>query len=365
MEDWNDVPEELLLLLLENVLGKDRYSFSLVCQSWNRVAKASPYHPSPCLMTFNRKSNHVSKYFQHNCFFRMNFPTLLKDATVRFSNDGWLLMMSPDDRTLFFFDPFNNQTIELPPIPSHRTMYNTICFFHPPTSPNCLIVGILSNTNHEVEVGVLKYGEDRWDVGLLDIDDQFKVSFCPPILHDGKIYFLDVIGNVAWFDMTDGIWSFIIFPRCFTKTRLCRNIKECFLIKPKNEETIFGVFLVHDERKVRVFELSKRLRWKLVEDLRNRVFYVSKTSSFGYTTDDKSMANKIFFSKFHGDKIVFYSMDTQKYHSFEGDYSSDHSYDFEKLDFATWMIPTLPPQLSRKLTSRKLIWCPKVDETTT
>ncbi|EYU38438.1 hypothetical protein MIMGU_mgv1a020821mg [Erythranthe guttata] len=251
--------------------------------------------------------------------------------------------MSSDAQTLFLFDPFNNQTIELPPIPSHCT-YNTICYFHPPTSPDCLIIGI-----------ILNYGEDRWKSKLY----KAKIIilrypfFCPPVLHDGRIYFLGVEGNVAWFDMSDGIWSFDTITRCFKNPWLRRNIKEHFLIKPKNEETIFGVFIVHGERK------------KLVNDLRDMVFYVSKTSYFGYKTDDKNNANKIFFPKLHGDKIVFYSMNTQKYHSFEGDYSSNDSFDFRRLDLATWIIPTLCPQLSRGLTSRELTWCPKLDKTTT
>ncbi|KAL8061930.1 hypothetical protein ABFX02_02G114700 [Erythranthe guttata] len=353
--DWNDTPKELLDLMLSNVVGKDRHSFSQVCRSWKAVIAASPYHQSPCLMMFNRRDNHLWKCFQHNNFFYMAFPKLLKNASVCFSNHGWLLMKSSDDHTLFFYDPCNNQMIELPSIPSD-CKYTTICFFHPPTSPECLIIGIRTvswkSSRDELELGVLKHGENKWRNGLFrDRNHQFRVSLGPPILHGGKIYFLDFKGNVALFDVSSYIWLFTIFPRCLKKRRFRRNIKEHFLIKPNNEETIFAVFVVGDERKVRVFRLVDGYQWERVEDLGDMVFYVSNTSSFGYTVDDKSMANKIFFSKLYGDKIVFYSMDTRKYHTFECNYSSNNSHEFTRLDFATWIMPELHPQ------KRELTWC--------
>ncbi|KAL7117874.1 hypothetical protein ACP275_03G099700 [Erythranthe tilingii] len=126
------------------LLIKDRYYFSLVNRSWNRVLKASQYVNSPCLMFNRRGSYNLLNFFQHKTFFNMHFPKL-EEAEVRFSNHGWLLMMSSDDRTLFFFYPFNNQTIELPPVESYFE-YTTICFFHPPTSSDCVIVGIQSIT---------------------------------------------------------------------------------------------------------------------------------------------------------------------------------------------------------------------------
>ncbi|EYU17475.1 hypothetical protein MIMGU_mgv1a019176mg, partial [Erythranthe guttata] len=258
-------------------------------------------------------------------FLRVKFPKLLKNAVVRFFNHGWMLMMSSDEQTLFLYDPLNNQTIELPPSRAILT----------------LLQSLFSTRQLPTTVYLLEFNLSR---------------ACPPILHDGKIYFLDVKGNVAVFDMNNVVWSLVIYSRCLKKRRLRKNmiIKEHFLIKPGGEEAIFAVFVVHDEIKVKVFKLMDEFRWKLVENLGDRVFYVSHTSAFGYTTDNKSksMANKIFFPKIHDDNVVFYSLETHRYHSFEGDYSSHNCYNFEILNFATWVIPT-----TRNLQlSKELIW---------
>ncbi|KAL7155848.1 hypothetical protein ABFS83_03G103200 [Erythranthe nasuta] len=346
--DWNDIHQDLLQLILSNVFAKDRYNFSLVSRFWNEVVAASPYRNSPCLVL---RCNDFWRFFQHNTFFNMHFPKL-KNARVRFSNHGWLLMMSLDNRTLFFFDPFNNQTIKLPDMPS-KCDYTTICFFHPPTSSGCLIVGIASltwNVNREVKIGVLKYGEDRWEDRIFRVRDVQFESHGAPIFHDGKIYFLDNKGNVAVFDMSNVFRPLIVHSWCLKKRRPhYRNIKEYFLVKPHGDETIFAVFVVQDERKVRVFKLMDDFKWKLVEDLGDMVFYVSNTSSFGYRTDktNKNMANKIFFTKFHDDNVIFYSMKTHKYHSFGGDYSSDNCYDFRRLNFATSKTIVLGPTRGR------------------
>lgn len=82
------------------------------------------------------------------------------------------------------------------------------------------------------------------------------------------------------------------------------------------------------------------ISWEPVHDLGEKVFYVSNTSSSGYTTSDKNMANKIFFPKLHGDELVYYSLDTGKYHSIDDTYSSRDSYGLRRLDFATWTTPT-------------------------
>ncbi|KAI3464673.1 hypothetical protein Pfo_021336 [Paulownia fortunei] len=353
MRNWADLPEELLSLILSNLFAKDRHTFNLVCRSWNAASAASPYRHSHCLM-FYQTSEHLWKFFQYNNFFYMDIPEL-DNAEILCSKYGWLLI-SRDDYTLFFFDPFNKQKIELPTTSDYS--YNTITFFHPPTSPDCIIVGIAAKTwCEDVQIGVLKHGEVDWQ--SYTYRSKFLVSLGAPVLHCGLLYFLDVKGNVATFNISgqghESCWD--VNTRCLTPRRLRNNIKQHFLFKVKGEEALFAVFVGHDERKVNVYRLLEpEMQWELVEDLGDKVLYLSHTSCFGYTARSKSMANKIYFPRFHGNSAVFYSLHTRRYHSFEGNYSSNNSSGLKRLDFATWITPAPTPELPRELT-----WCPKLD----
>ncbi|XP_012829465.1 PREDICTED: F-box/kelch-repeat protein At1g57790-like [Erythranthe guttata] len=399
--DWNNLPQDLVDLILSKVFAKDRHNFSLVCRSWNTVVAASPFRHSPCLMFNQRKKKHVWKLSQNNNFFYMEFPQL-QGGTIRFANHGWLLISRGDDETLFFYHPFNHHMIEVPsPSDSNCAGYTTICFFHPPTSPDCFVVGIVTQLDQwsdTVDIGVLKHGEDKWENCTYQ-SQIFQSSIGPPILHGGLVYFLDTDGDVATFDIREhgSLSSWKVFPDCLPKclpeclekhwSRKC--IKEHYFIKPKGEETIFAVFAVHGEREVKVYSLSETFSWELVEDLvfyvsnscsfgyttdvrskstfswelvedlGDRVFYVSNSCSFGYTTDvrSKSMKNKIFFPKFHGDNVVYYSLDTHKYHSFEGGYSCNNPHGLKKLNFATWI---MPGSTDTELPKESLEWCPKL-----
>ncbi|KAL7117418.1 hypothetical protein ACP275_03G070700 [Erythranthe tilingii] len=200
--DWNSIPEELLQLILSNLFVKDRYSFSLVCRSWDAAVGASPFcSNSPCLMFNKPESNPAWKFFQHNTFFNMDSPKL-KDAVIRFSNHGWLLMTSRDNGTLFFYHYFNNHIIQLP-TPNYA--FKTICFFHPPTSPECFVVGIATemvSPYDMMRIGVLKHGESDWKKSINHNKyHAFMLSAAPPIFCNGILLFLDVKGNVGVFNI--------------------------------------------------------------------------------------------------------------------------------------------------------------------
>lgn len=295
--DWSDMPDELLGLILSNIFAQDRYAFSLVCKSWNNaVASSLLYRHSPCLVFTNRITQ-ICEVFQYNTFFRMNFLNPDMNPVIRCSKHGWLLV-SQDDEALFFYDPFNNQKIQVPSLPS---VYTTVSFFHPPTSPDCFVVGILS-LNETFEIGVLRHGDDEWNIDYmrsLRKHNRFNTSLAPPVLCGGKLYILDVKGNIATIDMGEDpiVDSGYVYSKCIQQRRSRKNIKQHFLIKPKDEDVVFAVFVKKDERYVRVFRLytEHRIHWESVDNLGDRVFYVSNASSFGYTTDNKQSSCRFIY----------------------------------------------------------------------
>ncbi|KAL3640844.1 hypothetical protein CASFOL_015812 [Castilleja foliolosa] len=126
----------------------------------------------------------------------------------------------------------------------------------------------------------------------------------------------------------------------------------CMIIYvPFITETLFGVFVFRDERNVKVYRLSerskenvsmpKKMKWELVDDIGDNVLYLSHVSCFVCPVDTKIKANRIYFPLLHGDSAVFYSLNDRKYHSLNGDYSSNHAYGLKRSNFAVWVTPSL------------------------
>ncbi|KAL3641161.1 hypothetical protein CASFOL_016129 [Castilleja foliolosa] len=283
----------------------------------------------------------------------------LENAEIRCSNFGWLLM-SRVDNTLFFFDPFNNRKIELPCKLSYG--YTAFCFSHPPTSPDCVVVGfatIYEGDRAIVKICVLTHGSDAWEeIKYKHPKIKFFVSRGAPVFHRGFVYLLDVRGNVATFDIKihgcKSAWA--VNNKCLKDYRYNREIKEHFLFKIRGEEDLFSVMLVNEERNVKMYRLSEpNMKWKFEKDIRNKVLHLSHYSSSGDTAHLKCMANRIYFPRFHADSSVYYSLATGMYHSHDGHFSSTNSYDVRRLDFATWIMPAPTPE-SESSTAGNSTW---------
>ncbi|KAG8370477.1 hypothetical protein BUALT_Bualt14G0120900 [Buddleja alternifolia] len=344
--DWTDLPEELLSLVLSKLFPKDRKTFGLVSKPWRAVANRSPW------LMFYPRNEQKWKFIQSdsNVVFYKNFPEL-DNAEIRCSKYGWLLM-SRDDFTLFFFDPSDSMMIELPKM---NHVYTTISFFDPPTSPHCFIFGIANQeTSTSLSIGMLKRGEDKWTCYSFDSKFIFPLSSCTPVLHRGFLYFLDVWGNIATFNINGqfSLRSWMVYTKCLSPPPQFGRIKQHFLFKIHGKKMIFVVFVEHDEGKVNVFRLREPgMKWELVEDLGDKMLFVTHSATFAKTAPKESMANKIYFPMFRGDKGVFYSLDTRKYYSFDGDYTNISSYGLKALRFATWYAPLPTLELAEKLTS--------------
>ncbi|KAL3640823.1 hypothetical protein CASFOL_015791 [Castilleja foliolosa] len=358
MGNWADLPPDLLNMILSKVFAKDR--FSLVCRSW--YLAATPYRYSvPCMMYYYRR-NHSWKFHLHDSFFFTSFPQL-NNSQIHCSKYGWLLM-ARNDNTLFFFDPSNNRALDLPCPNSFE--YDKVFFFHPPTSPDCIVVTI-SETSRGIEIYLLKRGEYEWEHFKFKSRNPYFVSLALPVLHRGQIILLDMRGNLAIFNIINR--RFVVNYEClgYEYGRIYNLIvNEHSLFTLKGKDALFSVFVFHEERDVKVFGLSKvskKIKWKLVEDIGDNVLYVSHTSCFVCTAETKATANRIYFPLFHGDSPVFYSLSDKKYHSLNGDYSSNDAYGLKRLEFAAWVTPSLITTTS-ELNTTEFRWTssPRVDQ---
>ncbi|CAA0809993.1 Unknown protein [Striga hermonthica] len=148
---------------------------------------------------------------------------------------------------------------------------------------------------HVVEIHVLKRGKNGRRV------KKHQVSCCrvgPRFSTEGFVYFSDMNGNVARFDMSERILD--VSYKCFRWGRVRKGyIREHYLFKVEGLGELFGPFAFVDERKVRSYRLL-----------------------------EESMSN-----------VVFYYLRDGKFHLDDGRYSCEDALCLTRWNFATWTMP--------------------------
>ena len=350
-ESWSQLPPELLQLVSAHLFCGDYTTFRAICKSWRSSSLISrpllplldsPHSQTPCLMSVG---NYKCRIFHpiYNNAYHMDIPELL-NATIHYSEYGWLLL-SRDDCSIFFFHPFNKIKIELPSC----LPFETMCFSSPPTSTNCFVIGF---TFAAIEVALIRRGEVDWTIRRVK---GFSVlSGCNPVLYKGKCYCLFMSGDVGVFDLNEYLREpnqhslhWILFSTGLPQ-HLRDSHERSYLMKANGK--LLAVFEVHDcQQCVYVFSLNffttrTRMIWHKVCNLGNKILYTSLKGSFSESTVVKGMDNKIYLPNVlenQGNSNVFYSLKTNKYHSFFSDYSTKISSHGKVLNNSAWIIPML------------------------
>ena len=76
-----------------------------------------------------------------------------------------------------------------------------------------------------------------------------------------------------------------------------------------------------------------------MEILDHKILYLSYVGSWIETTEFKEMGNKIYFRKFQDNDILFYSLDTKKYHSCGDKFWGDDMYSLSESVYSTRIKP--------------------------
>ena len=147
---------------------------------------------------------------------------------------------------------------------------------------------------------MIKLGENDWTV-VDEIDfttfvKPFLMSECNPVLHNGQCF---------------NVWSqwWRICGKSFSRKSRTRRV---FIVESDGE--LLAVAVNGEEGRICVYKLhSSKMEWITVSDLGNKILYLS------YKGVDN---NKIYFPKFQGNRVVFYSLDIKNYHSYGDEFWS-------------------------------------------
>ncbi|KAI3849668.1 hypothetical protein MKW98_026582 [Papaver atlanticum] len=261
----------------------------------------------------------------------MSIPELLKGSTIRFSKDG-LLLLSKGYHSLFFYNPFTKAIIKLPDIPDGTDYsFRGISFSSLPTSSDCSVFAI-SNYGIDETCGILD--NNYLPPGKKDI--AFEPTLNCPVFSGGAFYCLDLNGALGVFKLAEnGItWDILsMVPR-----PTCGFIYKSYLVELEGK--LLSILLGYFGKWVRIFRLDmSAMVWVKVEDLGRHVVFISNTSCIATVSPTSRMENKIYFPRLQNEKVLFYSLNSGKYHSLDcKHYGIDYSNSTENLR-CSWIEP--------------------------
>ncbi|KAL5097265.1 hypothetical protein RYX36_001592 [Vicia faba] len=231
------------------------------------------------------------------------------------SKDGWLLLVSVDGTFKVFFNPFTKQVLSFPFWGTGTR--NTRCFgmSHSPTSFQCVtlefVKGFSVSSLTKGYVHHLLEGRN----GIFTFEDkEFTLRNVSPAFHNGLFYFLSKTGKLAVVQATRENYSWKVLEELQAP---CSSYLNNFLVEC--DGNLLSVFECPLPNGVQVFKLNEStMTWIKVESLKNHMLFVGKTS-FSAVANIPGMENKIYFPRFYGQNLVFYSLETNNYHTFQND----------------------------------------------
>ncbi|KAF3432398.1 hypothetical protein FNV43_RR27138 [Rhamnella rubrinervis] len=152
------------------------------------------------------ETKHAFADLTNNACSGINFPELESQSECLSSRFGWLLILSRQTSSLFFFNPITHNRINLPYL-KHNILIAT--FSAPPTSPNCTVFTIKmpfdNSTSLRIDTLTLGHKHSAW---IPQINHSKGLRYLVDgILVNGLLYCVDLKGSVGIFDLKQGSWK--------------------------------------------------------------------------------------------------------------------------------------------------------------
>ncbi|KAJ9539662.1 hypothetical protein OSB04_026168 [Centaurea solstitialis] len=295
------------------------------------------------------------KYYEHN--------------SISCSKYGWLLFYTCSGDfefhyQLVFFNPFTNDVRKLPPTPPD--CLKNLCFSAPPTSgTDCMVVGfsvkgdaayILRYVDQQEEqllwhrFNVDGVGRTPYPYDLsFQAQDLYDTCFHFPTFHGGDLYALCYRGQLVVFkDMSEGSFSQPEVVSAEPPECPKLHIPQYFLMERDRHLLLVIVDMFGGDPQLFQFNDSTK-EWNRIESLERHVIFIGEEAScVCLEAKTPKMQNKIYFPRFKHGKLIFYSLETSKYHSFDGELvTKEERFEFDvlhstsiHLSLHAWIEPT-------------------------
>ncbi|XP_026453280.1 F-box/kelch-repeat protein At1g57790-like [Papaver somniferum] len=275
---------------------------------------------------------------------------LLVGSTIRFSKDGWLLL-SNGKKKVFCYNPFTKAMIFLPDFPDNYVL-GGMSFSWVPTSQDCLVV-VISNWcpmggDNEISFLVTEPGNSAigWNIHRFDYEGfseegiaPYMVNFMPcinnPVFYHGAFYCLDYNGILGIFSVKD-TYSWKVLPRSLKQFG---SFYPSYLVECDDKLLLVNVGL--RGKSVDIYRLDdSEMVWVKLNSLGKHALFISYASSFSAIAPRSFMVNNIYFPRLQGERILYHSLDTCRYHFVGGNqhYAQDFHNTKERSN-CTWIEP--------------------------
>lgn len=265
----------------------------------------------PLLFFLGELSGETNHFFfdpLRNTFDTVRFQELDCQAECLASRFGWLLILSRETSSIFFFNPLTGRRIDLP---YSDRIITAAAFSAPPTSPDCTVYAIKSYTaiNAKFCIDTFRMGQKNW------ISRVYRFSFktlmsnvVQAVCSRGVLYCVDSKGKVGAFDVKEGYWS--VFQcqkfRKFYTPHLVEFEGDIFAVKKETSGAIEKVYKLKLE--------PGKAAW-MEEDLGDISLFLAPYGSCGVADLDEKKKLRTLFVANHGpeSKCVSYDVEGRDY----------------------------------------------------
>lgn len=343
-----NIPLHILDLIVEDLIAVDYLNFRATCKHCRLAAPPIQWSSATALGRLQTRTPWLMALDEHqgittftdpkfgDKYFMTTFFELNGHVGICASKYGWLLILKGDFFiNPFFFNPFTKATVQLPEL---RLNLASFAFSEPPTSPSCIVAAF---TYYDGTVYITFPGESDWDAINIHSDIPYNLSLHNnPIFHGKNLYILCQDGEL-------GVFRFDQDLTCETlvaERTLCTSSTERRFLVECGED-LLSIIMGEFGEWVKVFKLNHSTLgwgWEKVYDIGNHMIFVCDTSCFSVVATISGMENKIYFPRFRGGSIVFYSLDTSKFHTFggEGEALKDFCFPTKEQLMCVWIEPS-------------------------
>ncbi|XP_076950005.1 uncharacterized protein LOC143622864 [Bidens hawaiensis] len=190
-----------------------------------------------------------------------------------------------------------------------------------------MVVGLIATRTLGAFVHFVNWGPD-WAGTYMDFDEAVPRSVSFPILFVDSyvLYVLEAEGRLDVYRIReegDRFWEVVA-----EAPSGCPSEAQCFLVKC-DEHRLLLVRVDEYGESVEVFKLSQTSQeWERIYGLGRRMIYICGVTCLCVEAETPELENKIYFPRLHSKngKIVFYSLETCRYHTFDGRKAEEDSF---------------------------------------
>lgn len=341
LQSWSEIPTELLELIISRLNLEDNIRVSSVCKRWNSIAiSVRVANQSPWILYFPKSGNlhefyDPSKRVTYAC----EIPELVGSRAC-YSKDGWLLLYKPTTNRVFFFNPFTQDSVNMP---SFEINHQIVAFSSAPTSSECILFSIKHMSPTVVAISTCHPGATDWTTVNYANRLPFVSSIWNKVIFVGGLFYcLSLTGWVGVYDPLKRTWDVLPVPppKCPDHFFSKNWWKGKFIAEHKGE--ILVIYTCCNENPI-IFKLDQtEMGWVEMKTLAGVTLFVSFLSSHSRTDLLGLMRNSIYFSKvrFFGKRCISYSVDKCRYYPCKRCYDWGEQDPFESI----WIEP--PEELS-------------------